>query len=262
VSRALHRSPPAPVTEADAGHGARAARSRWASGDVRGRARDGHRGDRAGVLRWDGRAGHGHLRAADRQRPAGCPDAVPAVRGRRAGRVGGAAAIEWTFVGTLLLGMGVAIVTARVGAVAPAPRRTVVMSALFLGLVLGASVLAARELRRPGAGARGARPRGGRGDLRDPRGQPGDRRRPTAGRLRRRRGRRDLRLDPPRACPGRSCCCCSGCTCRSSTRSRGATSSSSGSSRRVRWSGSRRSPRCSTGCCGAPTTWSWPCSSG
>jgi putative membrane protein len=72
-----------------------------------------------------------------------------AVRGRLRDAWEALRAIEWTFVGTLLLGMAVAIVT-LVSALSRLLRdEPVVMSALFLGLVLGASVLAVRELRRP-----------------------------------------------------------------------------------------------------------------
>jgi putative membrane protein len=71
------------------------------------------------------------------------------LRGRL--REAGAAllAIEWSFVVTLLLGMLVAIVS-LVSALSRLLRdEPTVMSALFLGLVLGASVLAVRELRAP-----------------------------------------------------------------------------------------------------------------
>jgi putative membrane protein len=72
-----------------------------------------------------------------------------AVRGQlgEAGRA--LAAIEWAFVLTLLAGMATAIVT-LVSLLSRLLRdEPVTMSALFLGLVLGASVLAVRELRRP-----------------------------------------------------------------------------------------------------------------
>jgi putative membrane protein len=72
-----------------------------------------------------------------------------AVRGRFGAAWEALRAIEWAFVGTLLLGMAVAVVS-LVSALSRLLRdEPVVMSALFLGLVLGASVLAVRELRRP-----------------------------------------------------------------------------------------------------------------
>lgn len=59
------------------------------------------------------------------------------------------AAIEWSFVITLLVGMATAIVL-LVSALSRLLRdEPIVMSALFLGLVIGASVLAVRELRQP-----------------------------------------------------------------------------------------------------------------
>jgi putative membrane protein len=72
-----------------------------------------------------------------------------ALRGRLRDAVGAFLAIEWLFVVTLLVGMAVAILS-LVSALSRLLRdEPVTMSALFLGLVLGASVLAVRELRRP-----------------------------------------------------------------------------------------------------------------
>jgi putative membrane protein len=57
--------------------------------------------------------------------------------------------IEWSFVVTLLLGMATAIAL-LVSALSRLLREEpIVMSALFLGLIVGASILAVRELRRP-----------------------------------------------------------------------------------------------------------------
>jgi putative membrane protein len=72
-----------------------------------------------------------------------------AARGRLRDALAALLAIEWSFVLTLLLGMATAIAL-LVSALSRLLRdEPIVMSALFLGLVLGASVLAVRELRRP-----------------------------------------------------------------------------------------------------------------
>jgi putative membrane protein len=73
------------------------------------------------------------------------------LRGRFREAVAAFLAIEWSFVLTLLLGMLVAVVS-LVSALSRLLRdEPTVMSATFLGLVLGASVLAVRELRAPAA---------------------------------------------------------------------------------------------------------------
>jgi putative membrane protein len=72
-----------------------------------------------------------------------------ALRGRF--RAAGTAflAIEWTFIVPLLLGILGAIAVLASALSRLLREEPIVMSALFLGLVLGASVLAIRELRRP-----------------------------------------------------------------------------------------------------------------
>jgi putative membrane protein len=60
-------------------------------------------------------------------------------------------AIEWPFIVTLLLGIGTAIVVLATTLRTLLTEQPVAMSAVFLGLVLGATVVAFRELRAPGA---------------------------------------------------------------------------------------------------------------
>jgi putative membrane protein len=72
-----------------------------------------------------------------------------AVRGRIRDAVAAFLAIEWGFVVTLLIGILTAIALLASALSTLLREQAVVMSALFLGLVLGASVLATRELRRP-----------------------------------------------------------------------------------------------------------------
>jgi putative membrane protein len=71
------------------------------------------------------------------------------VRGRFRDAVAGLLAIEWSFIVTLLAGILTAIAVLASALSQLLRDEPVVMSALFLGLVLGASVLAARELRQP-----------------------------------------------------------------------------------------------------------------
>jgi putative membrane protein len=60
-------------------------------------------------------------------------------------------AIEWRFTVPLVLGLGAAIFTLASALEQLLDTQPAVMSALFLGLVLGAAVVARRELRRPDA---------------------------------------------------------------------------------------------------------------
>jgi putative membrane protein len=73
------------------------------------------------------------------------------LRGRPAAALRAILAMEWLFLGFLLAGMVIALVTVASGLRALIDERPVEMSAIFLGLVLGASVLAARRLREPTA---------------------------------------------------------------------------------------------------------------
>jgi putative membrane protein len=73
------------------------------------------------------------------------------LRGRPPAALRAVAAMEWLFIGFLLTGMVVALVTVASGLRALIDERPVETSAVFLGLVLGASVLAARRLREPTA---------------------------------------------------------------------------------------------------------------
>ena len=58
-------------------------------------------------------------------------------------------AIEWTFLGALLAGIGTALITLATVLRAQIEAAPVAMSALFLGLVVGATVVAVSELRAP-----------------------------------------------------------------------------------------------------------------
>ncbi len=71
-------------------------------------------------------------------------------RGRMAAAARSLVAIDWAFVVALLVGMGVAILGAAATLGRLLEQRPVEMSATFLGLVLGAAVVAARQFRRPG----------------------------------------------------------------------------------------------------------------
>ncbi len=66
---------------------------------VRGRVRHGHGRPRARVLRWHRGAGRGHLRAAHRQRPSGCPRRVAARCAASSARsLRALGVVEWVFV--------------------------------------------------------------------------------------------------------------------------------------------------------------------
>lgn len=71
------------------------------------------------------------------------------LRGKPSAALRAVFSIDWLFIGFLLAGMASALVTVSSGLRALINERPVEMSAIFLGLVLGASVLAARRLRQP-----------------------------------------------------------------------------------------------------------------
>ena len=71
------------------------------------------------------------------------------LRGKPSAALRAVFTIDWLFIGFLLAGMASALVTVSSGLRALIDERPVEMSAIFLGLVLGASVLAARRLRQP-----------------------------------------------------------------------------------------------------------------
>lgn len=71
------------------------------------------------------------------------------VRGRPRDALGAFVAIEWPFLLTLLVGMLVAVFTLAAQLETLVEERPVELSAVFLGLVLGAALVASRQLRAP-----------------------------------------------------------------------------------------------------------------
>ena len=71
------------------------------------------------------------------------------LRGRPVDAWRGFLAIEWLFVGSLLIGIASAIIVLAGPLRALITERPIEMSAVFLGLVLGATIVASREFRAP-----------------------------------------------------------------------------------------------------------------